>query len=287
MSNELFLSIITINYNNASGLRKTLESAKNQTSKNFEHIIIDGGSSDDSVSVIKEFLLDSDYSNRVSFWCSEKDKGIYDAMNKGIPLSKGKYCLFLNSGDYLADTKVVERFESYNLTEDIIYANIIFYNSEKEWKMTYPKKLTLDFFYRHKTLSHQNTLFITSYMKNHHYSLKYKIGGDVDLYWRALCLDNLNFKYVDDVISKYECESGLSSIKDYETLRNKEWETQINEYIPKLYRDALENLTNQNNQLTQELAIYENCYHGILRKIKNLLLKYSKLKSKICNKGNQ
>lgn len=107
MSNDIFLSIITINYNNADGLRKTIESVKNQTSKNYEHIIIDGGSTDESVSVIKEFLANSDYAKQVTFWCSEKDKGVYDAMNKGTLHANGRFCLYLNSGDYLSDNSPV------------------------------------------------------------------------------------------------------------------------------------------------------------------------------------
>ena len=274
----LFLSIITINYNNAAGLRKTLESVRGQTSKNYEHIIIDGGSTDESVAVLEEFLADKDYAMKVTYWCSEKDRGIYDAMNKGIPHAGGRYCLFLNSGDYLADNEVVARFDHYNLTDTIIYTNIIFYNSKKEWKVKYPSKITLDYFYQRQTLSHQNTLFLTNYMKEHPYSLKYKIAGDVDIYWQALCREGINFTYIDDVISKYEHEFGLSTIAATKEIRNREWKMQIDEYIPDpIIRDVLEN----NARMRKELAVYEKCYHGILVKLKNILLKYSALKKRI------
>ena len=99
-----FLSIITINYNNAAGLRKTLESVRTQSFTDYEHIIVDGGSTDGSVEVIHEFLQDAEYAKHVSWWCSEKDKGIYNAMNKGIQHAKGEYVATLNSGDsYVAD----------------------------------------------------------------------------------------------------------------------------------------------------------------------------------------
>lgn len=271
--NSPFLSIITINYNNAEGLRKTLESVKNQTSKDYEHIIIDGGSNDKSLDVIKDFLADKQYAENVAHWCSEKDNGIYDAMNKGIAYANGKYCLFLNSGDYLADNDVVNRFSSYNLTAPLIYTNIIFYNRTKEWKATYPSKITVDYFYQRKTLSHQNTLIQTSYMKANPYTTKYRIGGDVDFYWKALCINRIEFKYIDDVISKYEFEFGLSTISS-DKERRQEWDEQIAEYVPKIYQEAFDNLMAYKN----ELNIYENCYHGLLKKIRKLCLMYTKLK---------
>jgi glycosyltransferase involved in cell wall biosynthesis len=105
------LSIITVNYNNASGLRRTLESVVYQTSREFEYIIIDGSSTDDSVEIIHEFqsLFFSSSSEPIPFqWISEPDKGIYHAMNKGIRMAQGEYVQFLNSGDCLANNRVVE-----------------------------------------------------------------------------------------------------------------------------------------------------------------------------------
>jgi glycosyltransferase involved in cell wall biosynthesis len=87
------LSVITINYNNAIGLRKTIESVVNQTFRDYEYIIIDGGSTDGSVDVIKE------YADKIDYWVSEPDKGIYNAMNKGVAAAHGEYTNFLNSGD--------------------------------------------------------------------------------------------------------------------------------------------------------------------------------------------
>ena len=108
------LSVITINYNNAEGLRKTLASVASQTYPHIEHIIVDGGSTDESVDVIREYessLVLSPHrliSSRLK-WISEKDKGIYNAMNKGIRMATGEYCQFLNSGDMLAADDVTER----------------------------------------------------------------------------------------------------------------------------------------------------------------------------------
>ena len=94
------ISIITINYNNASGLEKTIRSVVEQIYNEYEYIIIDGASSDKSKEVIQE------YQRYIDFWCSEKDSGIYNAMNKGIQKASGEYLLFLNSGDVLNNSAV-------------------------------------------------------------------------------------------------------------------------------------------------------------------------------------
>ena len=107
------LSIITINYNNAEGLRKTLASVAAQTYPNIEHIIVDGNSTDESVDVIREYESTlasslSPFASRLK-WLSEPDKGIYNAMNKGIRMATGEYIQILNSGDILATDDVTER----------------------------------------------------------------------------------------------------------------------------------------------------------------------------------
>ena len=125
------LTIITINRNNAAGLRKTIESVVNQTHANFEYIIIDGASTDESVNIIEE------YAHKIDYWVSEPDKGIYNAMNKGICMANGDYIQILNSGDILASDNVVERMLAHlQITNDqlrvkgepevsILYGNMI------------------------------------------------------------------------------------------------------------------------------------------------------------------
>ena len=115
----LKLSIITINYNNTKGLLKTIESVIQQTSKDFEFIIIDGGSFDGSVGVIKK------YQHSITHWVSEPDNGIYHAMNKGIKLAKGEYCQFLNSGDCLLKEDVTEKMLKNIPDTSIIIGNML------------------------------------------------------------------------------------------------------------------------------------------------------------------
>ena len=116
------LSIITINYNNKEGLQKTIESVVNQTSQDFEYIIIDGGSTDGSVDVIQRF---NDSTIQHFTWISEPDTGIYNAMNKGIRKASGEYCQFINSGDCLVSNDVTEKMLT-NMPEcSILYGNML------------------------------------------------------------------------------------------------------------------------------------------------------------------
>jgi glycosyltransferase involved in cell wall biosynthesis len=115
----LLLSIITINLNNAAGLRNTIESVVSQTSRDFEYIVIDGGSSDGSVEILKKFA------GRITYWICEPDKGIYQAMNKGIKVARGEYCQFLNSGDRLATPDVVDAMLSTLPDCSIYYGNML------------------------------------------------------------------------------------------------------------------------------------------------------------------
>jgi len=99
-------SIITVNYNNKTGLFNTIKSVINQTFSDFEFIIIDGGSDDGSIEVIKE------YSDRITYWVSERDNGIYNGMNKGIVQAKGDYVNFMNSGDTFYSNNTLENVYS-------------------------------------------------------------------------------------------------------------------------------------------------------------------------------
>ncbi|WP_373940767.1 glycosyltransferase [Polaribacter sejongensis] len=113
------ITIITINYNNLLGLKKTMQSVFDQTYKDVEYVIIDGGSTDGS----KEYILDN--AEKLAYWVSEPDNGIYNAMNKGIAKATGEYLLFLNSGDFLCDNYVLSKFSLELKDADIYYGNLI------------------------------------------------------------------------------------------------------------------------------------------------------------------
>lgn len=125
MTNMPVLSIITINRNNAAGLKKTLDSISCQDSRLFEHIVVDGASSDESISLIRHYADEIGHSVK---WLSEPDNGIYNAMNKGIRMASGEYVQFLNSGDCLAGADVIScMYEALSQNSDppILYGNMV------------------------------------------------------------------------------------------------------------------------------------------------------------------
>lgn len=115
------LSIITITYQAEPFIRRTLESLMKQTSQDFEYIVIDGGSKDKTLAILAE------YPSRINFLLSEPDRGLYDAMNKGLAVAKGKYVWFMNAGDVLADDRLVEDLVPFLRQEpDVVYGDALF-----------------------------------------------------------------------------------------------------------------------------------------------------------------
>lgn len=122
------LSIITINRNNAPGLEKTMQSVLSQTRRDFEYVVVDGASTDDSITVIRR--LAPAFGDRLK-WISEPDKGIYNAMNKGIGMATGEYIQVLNSGDSLVSPDVVEKM--YVALEKENFPSILYGNMLKDF----------------------------------------------------------------------------------------------------------------------------------------------------------
>ena len=191
------LSIITINKNNAAGLEKTIGSVVGQTSIDFEYIVIDGASNDESVAVIKK------YADRIDYWISEPDEGIYNAMNKGIQKAQGNYCLFLNSGDWLVSPEtladVIKEIEGN--TADIFYGNRI--NSDDSF-VSYPQVLDISFLIR-KPISHQNALIKRSLFFEHGlYNEELKICSDWEFFLQELWKYKSLFCHVKTNISVFD-----------------------------------------------------------------------------------
>ena len=204
LNNTPQLSIITINRNDAQGLEKTLESIwKKQSFKDFEHIIIDGASTDNSINIIKK------YASHLSYWVSEPDKGIYNAMNKGIIKAKGNYLLFLNSGDWL-ENDILARVFKENFTEDIVYADLYQYRNADDIQISpYPDKLTLPFIYNY-SLGHPSTFIKRELFKNMLYEEKYRIISDWAFFIKQILLFNRTTKHLNFAVSYFNVY-GISS----------------------------------------------------------------------------
>jgi len=204
---ETFLSIVTINFNNADGLCKTIKSIRDQSFDNYEHIIIDGGSTDESVDVIKQFLSDPVYSRHLSFWCSEKDAGRYNAMNKGIKIAKGRYVAILNSGDCYVPNALdsLDAIEMNN-SDSVLYGAISLYCNEKFEGAFCPPASSLP----KQMIPHPATFVpLELYNKYGLYDETFKSSGDWELFLR-LYKKNVNFIYINRIITNYDL-GGISS----------------------------------------------------------------------------
>jgi glycosyltransferase involved in cell wall biosynthesis len=197
------LSVITINLNNKPGLEKTIKSVSDQTFTDFEYLIIDGASSDGSVDVIKN------NNNKIDFWISESDTGIYNAMNKGIRNSTGIYCLFLNSGDILANPGILEKCFNEDFSDDIIYCNLICDNGNE---LTYKKlssELTFwDFFI--DSIGHQSSFIKRElFSRIGFYNENFMIVSDWEFFLKAIFVNRCSLRYLDEYLAVFNT-SGIS-----------------------------------------------------------------------------
>ena len=281
------LFIITINYNNAEGLRKTLTSVASQTFRDFEHIIVDGGSTDESVEIIRQYAdnedrrLEGDKAIRQEnsnadilasspnhlitsspiTWISEPDKGIYNAMNKGIEIalgkrivnsfnrselvedknkgirmSKGEYVLFLNSGDYFMDENALQIVVDSDMKEDICYfdADFVYPNGKVEHHQ-YPDELSFEFFWQ-DALCHQATWYRIDALRDMEgYDEKYKIIGDTAMNIDLCLIHNYTYKHYPKVLSTFAAD-GISSSKDGINITQQEFDSYYKgKFSPALY----------------------------------------------------
>lgn len=201
------ITIITINFNNLEGLKKTMTSVFDQTFNNIEYIIIDGGSTDGS----KEYI--ETHQDLLTYWVSESDTGIYNAMNKGIAKATGEYLLFLNSGDWLINKASIEHVEPLEFKSDIIACNIEVIGENIRFVKSPPKTISFSYLYK-DTLPHQST-FIKKYLFNRmgYYDENLLIVADWKFFIQALYKFNSTYSHIDKVLSFYNLE-GLSAQKE-------------------------------------------------------------------------
>ena len=206
------LSIITINYNNYSGLKRTLESIEQQReSEQFQHVIIDGFSTDSSISLITDYVS----RNQSVVWISERDAGIYNAMNKGISLATGKFISFLNSGDELAGPHclkdVLYHLEAYGGC-DILYGNIDIIapsgKVKRRWHSGEFKTymLWVGWMPPHPMFTVRSELITEQFGFNEEFS----IAADYDLCLRLLLKSDICVFYLDKTLVRME-DGGVSS----------------------------------------------------------------------------
>lgn len=209
-------SIITINLNNVRGLQETIDSVLSQTCIDFELIVIDGDSTDGSLDVIKKIA------GNIKYWVSEKDTGIYNAMNKGIAKATGQYLLFLNSGDKLVDSHVLQKVLNQNPTADIVYGDM--QTKEVDGLIvhrTMPDKISVVQLYA-DTIWHP-VAFIKRelFYKYGFYDEQFLIVSDYEFFVRVVLSKKISTKHVPVEVALFD-RTGVSSAIDKKALLMKE-----------------------------------------------------------------
>ncbi len=220
------VSIITISYNNAKGLLRTIESVVNQTYTDYEYIIIDGDSSDGSKEIIESF------SDKITYWVSEPDKGVYHAMNKGITVAKGEYFHFLNSGDSYAANDVLKKTFTQQYKEPLLRGiQICDYGTHQvRWENLGSREVTLyDMFVN--TMLHQATFIRRDMFEKYGmYDENLKIVSDWKFFFQTI-LGGEKTAFLNFEIVLFEME-GISTNKAHGEHHLKERRKVTKELMP-------------------------------------------------------
>lgn len=221
------VSIITISYNNAKGLEKTIRSVVDQTYTDYEYIVVDGGSADGSVDIIKQ------YTDKITYWVSEPDKGIYNAMNKALLHAEGQYVHFLNSGDIYANSNVLQKFFDGQQRDIALIRGVQvcdYGDRQERWLNIGNRPITLyDMFVN--TLLHQATFIRRDLFEKYGtYDESLKIVSDWKFFLKAILGDEQT-GFLDEDIVIFEMY-GVSTNREHGQTLLKERELVLKELMP-------------------------------------------------------
>lgn len=239
------LSIITVNLNNRDGLQKTIDSILSQTWTDYEWIVIDGGSTDGSRELVEK------YREHFAYWCSEPDKGVYNAMNKGIAMANGEYLNFMNSGDVFYAKDTLQHFFSKDGKGDILYGDWIDKYHHDELLREIPED-KLDETLWHQNICHQAMFIKRDLLKEKGYDESMKILAD--WHWNTqMYLSGKTFHWVQVVVCRYD----MYGMSRENTPLNAEECKKVMLLYPAYMRSAIQMLDNYNHdkyvQITKEL----------------------------------
>jgi glycosyltransferase involved in cell wall biosynthesis len=243
------LSIITVNKDDATGLEKTIKSVAEQTFDDFEYIVIDGASGDGSVDIIRK------YADKIRYWVSEPDAGIYNAMNKGIRKAAGEYCLFLNSGDWLTGNETLKKVFAeigHAGKADVYYSDLITDTNEC---CNYTPSVNINHLIS-GTVSHQNSIISRDlFIRHGYYNESLDISSDWEYFLKEYWFHKIKFVHIKTTIAVF-CMNGISSInykkratEDIQVLQNvfgelSESVIELRKYRESIYGNIIENWGN-------------------------------------------
>lgn len=202
-------SIITVCYNASATIRETIASVLGQTYRELEYIVVDGKSSDGTVEILQSIV-----DERMKF-VSEKDSGIYDAMNKGLKMATGDYLIFMGADDVFYDNGVLTRVAA-KVTDgnDVLYGDVMLKKRQKLYNGAFSR-----WTWGHRNISHQCIFYPKKVYSKYQYNERFRSVADWDYNLRLL-IDGIRFTYIGETISIFNDADGMSSsIKDHEFLR--------------------------------------------------------------------
>lgn len=206
------VSVVTVTFNCEQVIEETILSVVNQSYKNIEYIIIDGKSTDNTISIIEK------YRNYLAYSISEADNGIYDAMNKGIYCATGEWIIFMNAGDVFASENSLNEFVE-RIDEDTIvaYGDIVMQCSGYYY---YAKPAGIKNTIHQMPVFHQSTMVRTNYHKKHLFDITFKSSGDYNFFYNCHIYDNCKFQYIPQLLAVFDNTGGMS--KDNHVLAMRE-----------------------------------------------------------------
>lgn len=196
-------SVITVNYNNKAGLENTIKSVISQTFSDYEFIVVDGGSSDGSSEIINH------YHHYLTWSCSERDTGVYNAMNKGIMHANGDYLIFMNSGDIFYDDNVLANVANLNLDADIISGQVERMDNAKLIRKYDGKNLLMQLYF--DTINHQGSFIKRHLFDNSLYDESLRVVSDWKFWVEKIVFEGCKVEVIDIIIAKQDM-TGLSSL---------------------------------------------------------------------------
>ena len=224
------VSVITIGRNNREGYARTLDSVASQTDADFEFIVIDGASTDGSVDLLRQ------YAPYITHLVSEPDRGIYNAMNKGIALARGEYCNFMNSGDVFHAPDVLSRVIPHLQGKDFYIGDQLDVNGKSRiWAAPCEVRA---FALVNKSLSHQSAFIRTALLKKRPYCENYKLVSDWEQMVYELLICDATYERLDFIVADFD-RSGISSAPEYQSLLHEEMQKVIDSYFSKRMADSL------------------------------------------------
>lgn len=257
------LSIITINYNNCDGLVRTIESVKSQTFHDYEWIVIDGGSTDGSLELIRA------NQEQFAFWCSEADNGIYDAINKGITHAHGQYISCINSGDEYFSCDTLKEVFAIPFSADIVYGDWYQVFPDRRVFNSMPCPIDFSIFYYHN-ICHQAMFVRTGVLQEKGFDSSYGVVADYAR-WMELLFAGATFHRVDTIVCCYDM-TGVSSMD------NAGWEECLRirrEIVPTWMTLTMRRLEQFENSRDNMCLLLIQKRGGIFRFIIHNLLKFA------------